>query len=149
MAAVAGAAAEMAQLEQNLDRAMGEVFGTMLGVSCARTESVARWRADDRRADWAGGRDERDAGAAERSKAGMRVSELMTGVGRRKWTRRCGTRWARWRTLVAGAWRATMRAGFEVFAVDATVVVGSRYELFSGGTIRVDRIYGVEGRFFR
>ena len=151
MAAVAGAAAEMAQLEQNLDRAMGEVFGTMLGVSCARTESVAPMEGQTIAAliGLAGAMSGTLVLQSE-SKAGMRVSELMTGVGTTEVDSTVRDAMGEMANMVAGAWKGydAMLAS-KCLLSTPTVVVGSRYELFSRrATIRVDRIYGVEGSFF-
>jgi chemotaxis protein CheX len=151
MATIAGATAEMAQLEQYLDRAMGEVFGTMLGMSCARTES-ARPMAGPTIAALIG-----LAGAMSgtlvlqsESATGMRVSELMTGIGTTEVDATVRDAMGEMANMVAGAWK-----GYDAVLASKcllstpTVVVGSRYELFSRrATIRIDRVYGFEGSSF-
>jgi CheY-specific phosphatase CheX len=81
MAALADGA-EIAQLEQSLDRAMGEVFGTMIGVNCARTESAAPMEGQTIAAliGLAGAMSGTLVLQSE-SAAAMHVSELMTGIG--------------------------------------------------------------------
>jgi chemotaxis protein CheX len=145
MAAVAGAMAETGQLEQYLDRAMGEVFGTMLGVSCARTEMTAAMEGQTIAAliGLAGAMSGTLVLQAE-SATGMRVSELMTGVGTTEVDSTVRDAVGEMANMVAGAWK-----GYDALLSTPTVVVGSRYELVSRrATIRIDRVYGFEGSFF-
>ena len=151
MAAVAGAMAEVAQLEQHLDRAMGEVFGTMLGVSCTRTEMPQAMEGPTIAAliGLAGAMSGTLVLQSE-SKAGMRVSELMTGVGTTEVDTMVRDAMGEMANMVAGAWKGydPMLAS-KCLLSTPTVVVGSRYELFSRrATIRIDRVYGFEESAF-
>jgi chemotaxis protein CheX len=151
MAAVAGATAELAQLEQYLDRAMGEVFGTMLGVSCARTESAARMEGQTIAAliGLAGAMSGTLVLQSE-SASGMRVAELMTGVGTTEVDSMVRDAMGEMANMVAGAWKGYDAVlSSKCLLSTPTVVVGSKYELFSRrATIRIDRVYGFEGSAF-
>jgi chemotaxis protein CheX len=150
MAAVADAA-EIAQLEGYLDRAMGEVFGTMIGVSCARTESGAPLEGQTIAAliGLAGAMSGTLVLQCESAPA-MHLSEVMTGVGTTEVDATVRDAMGEMANMVAGAWKGYDPAlASHCLLSTPTVVVGSRYELFSRrATVRIDRVYGVEGSVF-
>jgi chemotaxis protein CheX len=150
MAALADGA-EIAQLEQSLDRAMGEVFGTMIGVNCARTESAAPMEGQTIAAliGLAGAMSGTLVLQSE-SAAAMHVSELMTGIGPTEVDAMVRDAIGEMANMVAGAWKGYDPVlASKCLLSTPTVVVGSRYELFSRrATVRIDRVYGVEGSFF-
>jgi len=150
MAAVANGA-EIAQLEQRLDQAMGEVFGTMIGVSCSRTESAAPMEGQTIAAliGLAGAMTGTLVLQSE-SAAAMHLSDLMTGFTTTEVDATVRDAMGEMANMVAGAWKGYDPAlSSSCLLSTPTVVVGNRYELFSRrATVRIDRAYGVEGAVF-
>jgi chemotaxis protein CheX len=142
---------EIAQLEQSLDRAMGEVFGTMIGVSCARSESAAPMKGQTIAAliGLAGALTGTLVLQSE-SSAAMRVSDLMTGMSTTEVDATVRDAMGEMANMVAGAWKGyDPKLASGCLLSTPTVVVGTRYELFSRrATVRIDRVYGIEGSFF-
>jgi chemotaxis protein CheX len=143
--------AEVVRLEWLLDRAMGEVFGTMLGAKCIRSKEPAAMEGQTIAAliGLAGVM----AGTLvlqSESATAMRVSELMTGVTPTEVDSTVRDATGEMANMVAGAWKGYDPVlASKCLLSTPTVVVGSRYELFSRrATIRIDRVYEFEGSFF-
>jgi chemotaxis protein CheX len=150
MAAVA-VGAEVVRLEWLLDRAMGEVFGTMLGVKCIRTKEAAAIEGQTIAAlIGLAGAMTGTLVLQSPSAAAMRACELMTGVGPMEVDSTVRDAMGEMANMVAGAWKGYDPVlSSKCLLSTPTVVVGSRYELFSRrATIRIDRVYGFEGSFF-
>lgn len=148
MAALAGAPNATAELERLLDRAMDEVFGTMLGVACTRTE-LPEWGGQQTIAALIGLAGVMTGSLVLQSDAGaaMRMTELMTGVGPEEIDATVRDALGEMGNMVAGAWKGydPVLASHCLLSTP-TVVVGQRYELFSRkATICIDRAYAFEG----
>jgi len=147
MAAGAGAAApgKVAKFEQNLNRAVDEVFSTMMGVSCAPVEhgGVAGQETLSALIGLAGalsgamvlhcGRD-----------AALEITERLTGVAPAGVDAMVRDAVGEVCNMVAGAWKgydAELASG--CLLSTPTVVSGTSYEVFSQrAPIRMERSYG-------
>jgi chemotaxis protein CheX len=148
MRGLVGTPEAAAELERYLDRAMQEVFGTMLGVECDQAE-LPDWGDRETIAALIG-----LAGAMTGSlvlqseaRAGMRVAELMTGVGPEEVDATTRDAMGEMGNMVAGAWKGYDPVlASKCLLSTPTVVVGQRYELFSRkAAIQINRAYRFEG----
>ena len=144
MAALDVVEREIVRLEEFLDRAMGEVFGTMMGVSCSQADE--------------GGPMEGQTVAAliglagaltgtvvlQSTRAGaMHMCGCMTGVESTEVDATVRDALGEVGNMVAGAWKGyDPELASRCLLSTPTVVVGERYELFSRrALIRIDRAY--------
>lgn len=140
----AGRVDEIARWEEHLDRAVEEVFSTMVGVSCARSESAP---GDGERFSAVIGL----AGALSgslvlrtgRSDAG-RIAERMTGAAAEPAIVRDAV--GEICNMVAGAWKGRdPKLSSGCLLSTPTVVEGDKYELFSQrARVRIERTYQCE-----
>lgn len=148
MAALLSAPDELAELERLLDRAMGEVFGTMLGVECARAE-VPDWGDQPTIAALIGLAGALTGSLVLQSEAGAatRIAELMTGERPDAIDGTVRDAIGEMGNMVAGAWKGyDPKLASGCLLSTPTVVVGRRYEVFSRkATIRIGRAYRFEG----
>ena len=151
MTAHTGTLAKVARFEEYLDRAVGEVFATMMNMACAPTEPKST--------------SEREAIAAVIGLAGSMSGTLVlqsaghTAIGMAE--RLCGTKspaldatvrdaFGEICNMIAGAWKgldAELAGG--CLLSTPTVVAGSSYEIFSQrAPIRIERSYDFAGQSF-
>lgn len=147
MVATAGAETLVRTLGARLDRAMEEVFSTMLGVICSPAQ----------RGECTDGTQITAmiglAGAMRGSvvlqsgvSAALRLASLMTGVEALEVDTTVRDAVGEMANMVAGAWKGyDPELASRCLLSTPTVVVGERYELFSRKTpIRIDRSYRFE-----
>jgi chemotaxis protein CheX len=149
MATAPVAGREIARFEANLDRAVEEVFSTMIGVACVPAEAGALSGA-------AGGNMSAVVGLAgaisgslvlhSAGDAAMRIAERMTGMAPEGVDALVRDAIGEVCNMVAGAWK-----GFDpelssgCLLSTPTVVAGASYELFSQrAAIRIERSYRFE-----
>lgn len=147
MAALAVVEQEIARLEVYLDRAMGEVFGTMMGLKCGLAEDAGMVEGETVAALIG------LAGAltgnvvVQCSKAGaMRACGAMTGVESTEVDATVRDAMGEVANMVAGAWKGyDPELTSKCLLSTPTVVVGKKYEVFSRrALIRFERSYRFE-----
>jgi len=139
----------IAQFEDFLDRATGEVFSTMMGVECTLAAGVPFRDADEETISAVIGLAGALSGSlvlCTSSRAAMRVAETMMGVALEQVDGMVRDAIGEVCNMVAGAWK-----GFDPSLASGcllstpTVVAGSSYELFSQkAPIRIERGYRFE-----
>jgi chemotaxis protein CheX len=152
MAALEVVEQEIARLEGYLDRAMEEVFGTMMGMECSLAddpEHAAEAMEGETVAALIG-----LAGALagtvvlQCAKAGaLKISACLTGMELTEVDAMVRDAMGEVANMVAGAWKGQdPELASRCLLSTPTVVVGSRYELFSRrALIRIDRNYKFAG----
>jgi chemotaxis protein CheX len=149
MATAPVAGKEIARFEKNLDRAVEEVFSTMIGVACAPMEESPVSAGSGGRLSAVVGL----AGAISGSlvvhsgrEAAMRIAERMTGMVPEGLDPLVRDAMGEVCNMVAGAWK-----GFDPQLASGcllstpTVIAGASYDLFSQrAAIRIERGYGFE-----
>jgi chemotaxis protein CheX len=147
MATDADVSEEIAQLERYLDRAVEEVFSTMIGVGCSRTSSPHPTDGIMIAAliGLAGAMSGTLVLQTE-GPAAMRVSELMTGLAPTEVDPTVRDAMGEMANMIAGAWKGyDPQLSSACLLSTPTIVVGRRYELFSRrSVIRIDRVYAFE-----
>jgi len=147
----AGEPGVVGAFEASLDRAVDEVFSTMLGVACAPATSELRIDGSQISAviglagALSGSLVLRTSGAAA-----MRMAERMMGIAPPEVDSMVHDAVGEVCNMVAGAWKgfdSTLASG--CLLSTPTVVAGTSYELFSQrAPIRIDRSYGFDDRTF-
>ena len=141
----AAAEAEIARFEENLDRAVEEVFSTMVGVSCVPSSGAAGSPEGETISAVVG-----LAGAISGSlvvhcgsEGAMRIAEGMTGAAPESVDAMVRDAIGEVGNMVAGAWKgADPRLASGCLLSTPTVVAGTSYELFSQrAPIRIERSY--------
>jgi len=149
MAALPIAVKDVSRFEQTLDRAVEEVFSTMMGVSCTPAEGSARSGSEHGTISAVVGL----AGAISGSlvlhsdgDAAMRIAERMMGVAPEGVDAMVRDAMGEVCNMVAGAWKgADPELTSACLLSTPTVVAGSSYELFSQrAPIRIERSYRFE-----
>lgn len=135
-------------LAGRLDRAMDEVFSTMLGVGCDAVESGSR--PDELSVTALIGLAGIMTGTVmvqAVAAAAMRVAALMTGSEPPDVDATVRDAMGELANMVAGAWKGyDPELASHCLLSPPTVVTGSRYELFSKkATIRIERAYAFNG----
>lgn len=144
MAALAVVEREIVRLEGYLDRAMEEVFGKMMGLHCSQASEVDTVEGETVAAliGLAGAL----AGTLvlQSSQAGsMRICSSLTGMESTEVDETVRDAMGEVANIVAGAWKGyDQELASRCLLSTPTVIVGSRYELFSRrAPIRIDRVY--------
>ncbi|HEX4311319.1 MAG TPA: chemotaxis protein CheX [Acidobacteriaceae bacterium] len=144
MTALAVVEQELARLEGYLDRAMGEVFGTMMGVVCSQAGEVDPIEGQTVAAliGLAGALAGTVVVQCTRSGA-MGICGSLTGVESTEVDETVRDAMGEVANMVAGAWKGyDPDLASRCLLSTPTVIVGSRYELFSRrALIRIDRGY--------
>lgn len=135
------------QFEQRLDRAVDEVFRTMVGVPCLPVEEV--WRSGRQAISAVIGLAGAMSGAIvlhSGMQAAMRIAERMTGMAPAEANVMVRDAIGEVCNMVAGAWKGfdpVLSAG--CLLSTPTVVAGTSYELFGDrAPIRIERCYRFE-----
>lgn len=151
MAALDVVEQEIARLEGYLDRAMGEVFETMMGVSCRQAADAEASDGETIAAliGLAGALSGTVVVQCTRH-AAMRVCGHLTGVESTEVDETVRDAMGEVANMVAGAWKGyDPELTSRCLLSTPTIVVGSRYELFSRrALIRIDRNYRFEEQVF-
>ncbi len=138
-----------ARFEQNLDRAVEEVFSTMMGVSCAPAEAGASVGSEHGTIAAVVGL----AGAISGSlvlhsggNAAMRIAERMMGMAPEGVDAMVRDAMGEVCNMVAGAWKgADPELTSACLLSTPTVVAGTSYELFGQrAPVRIERAYRFE-----
>ncbi|HEY1502353.1 MAG TPA: chemotaxis protein CheX [Acidobacteriaceae bacterium] len=144
MAALAVVEQEIARLESYLDRAMEEVFGTMMGLVCSFAGEVDPLEGDTVAAliGLAGSLAGTTVVQCTRPGA-MRICGALTGVESTQVDETVRDAIGEVANMFAGAWKGyDPDLASHCLLSTPTVIVGSRYELFSRrALIRIDRTY--------
>ncbi len=147
MAAYAETWEESTVLKERLDRAIGEVFGTMVGVACveARDGAVVEGEAVCALIGLAGGMAGTVVVQASKA-AAMRISACLTGVEPEAVDATVRDAMGEVGNMVAGAWKGyDAELASRCLLSTPTVIVGKKYELFSRkAAIRIERVYRFE-----
>ncbi len=147
MAALDVVEQEIARLEEYLDRAMGEVFEKMIGLSCRQAADAEAPEGETIAAliGLAGALTGTVVVQCTRPTA-MRVCGCLTGVESTELDETVRDALGEVANMVAGAWKGyDPELASRCLLSTPTVVVGSRYELFSRrALIRIDRNYRFE-----
>ncbi len=147
MAAFAEAWKEIAVLEERLDRAMGEVFGMMMGVACVEASDGAAVEGETVCALIGLAGVLAGTVVVQASKAtAMRISACLTGAERESVDAMVRDAMGEVGNMVAGAWKGyDPELASRCLLSTPTVVVGKKYELFSRkAAIRIERVYRFE-----
>lgn len=147
MAAVAEI--QIGRFEENLDRAVEEVFNTMMGVSCVPAPGAGGAAPDQGSISAVVGLAGAISGSLvlhSGSEAAMRVAERMTGIAPESVDPMVRDAMGEVGNMVAGAWKGAdpvLASG--CLLSTPTVVAGTSYELFSQrAPIRIERRYCFE-----
>lgn len=149
MATLPVAVREVSRFEKNLDRAVEEVFSTMMGVSCRPAEGGAAVESGHGTISAVVGL----AGAISGSlvlhsggEAAMRIAERMMGMAPEGVDAMVRDAMGEVCNMVAGAWKgADPELTSACLLSTPTVVAGTSYELFSQrAPIRIERAYAFE-----
>jgi len=139
---------ELTQFERNLDRAMAEVFDTMVGVPCspappAPSPETSTLSAMIGLAGTLRGSVVLQSGSG----AARRIAERLTGAVPAELDATVRDAMGEVANMVAGAWKGYDPAlSSSCLLSPPTVVVGTRHELFTRRTpIRTERTYAFEG----
>ncbi len=148
MAALEVVEQEIARLEGYLDRAMEEVFGMMMGVECALAGEAEPMEGETVAAliGLAGALTGTVDLQCARAGA-LKISECLTGMAPEEVDAMVRDAIGEVANMVAGAWKGQdPELASRCLLSTPTVVVGSRYELFSRrALIRIDRSYKFQG----
>jgi chemotaxis protein CheX len=147
MAVLAEAWKEIAMLEERLDRAVGEVFATMIGVACAEVGEGPQVEGETVCAliGLAGAITGNVAVQAGKV-AAMRISACLTGAEPETVDAMVRDALGEVANMVAGAWKGyDAELASRCLLSTPTVIVGKKYELFSRkAAIRIERAYRFE-----
>lgn len=147
MAALAETWKEIALFEERLDRAIGEVFGTMMGMTCAEAADglVVEGETVCALIGLAGVMAGTVVVQASRA-AAMRISGSLTGVEPETVDATVRDALGEVGNMVAGAWKGyDPELASRCLLSTPTVIVGKKYELFSRkAAIRIERVYRFE-----
>lgn len=149
MAALEMVEREIARLEGHLDRAMGEVFGTMMGVSCSQTDEAGALEGQTVAALIGLAGSLTGTVVLQNTCAGaMRICGFLTGVESTEVDATVRDAIGEVANMVAGAWKGyDADLASQCLLSTPTVVVGEKYELFSRrALIRIDRSYRFDGQ---
>lgn len=144
MSALAVVEREIVRLEEFLDRAMGEVFGTMMGVSCSPAGDAGPMEGETVAALIGLAGALTGTVVLQSTRAGaMRMCGCLTGVESTEVDATVRDALGEVANMVAGAWKGyDPELASKCLLSTPTVVVGERYELFSRrALIRIDRSY--------
>ncbi|MFP5226420.1 MAG: chemotaxis protein CheX [Acidobacteriota bacterium] len=147
MAALAEAWKEIAVLEERLDRAMGEVFGTMMGVGCEEAGDGSGIEGETVCALIGLAGVLTGTVVLQASKAAaMRIAGCLTGVEPEAVDATVRDAIGEVGNMVAGAWKGyDPELASRCLLSTPTVIVGRKYELFSRkAAIRMERMYQFE-----
>lgn len=149
MASVAVAGEEIARFEGNLDRAVGEVFSTMMGVTCAPADGSRGGDRDRGKISAVVGLAGALSGSLvlhSGSAGAMRIAERMTGMAPEGVDGLVRDAMGEVGNMVAGAWKGfDPKLASGCLLSTPTVVAGDSYELFSQrAPIRIERSYSFE-----
>lgn len=147
----AAAETQIARFEENLDRAVEEVFSKMMGMSCTPAPGSAGGAEEWGRISAVVGLAGAISGSLvlhSGSEAAMRIAEQMTGVAPEGVDALVRDAMGEVGNMVAGAWKgADPRLASGCLLSTPTVVAGTSYELFSQrAPIRIERSYRFEER---
>lgn len=149
MAALADAWNVIAEFEKNLDRAMEEVFNTMMGVACSQSGESTEMVGETVSAmiGLAGIMTGTVAFQGTRA-AALNICFRLTGVESPEVDAIVRDAMGEMGNMVAGAWKGyDPDLASRCLLTTPTIVVGERYELFSRkAAIRIDRAYRFEGQ---
>jgi chemotaxis protein CheX len=151
MAAVPAAEKEIARFEERLDRAVEEVFGTMMAVSCVPVRRTGDRVPEQGTLSAVVGL----AGAISGSlvlesggDAAIRIAERLTGTQPQTVDALVRDAIGEMANMIAGAWKgADPELASGCLLSTPTVVAGTNYQLFSQrAAIRIERRYAFEKR---
>lgn len=149
MAALEVVEKEIARLEGFLDRAVEEVFRTMMGVACSLAGDSEPMEGETVTALIGLAGSLTGTVALQSTRAGaMKISGTLTGMDPTEVDATVRDAIGEVGNMVAGAWKGyDPDLASRCLLSTPTVVVGSRYELFSRkALIRIDRNYKFEGQ---
>jgi chemotaxis protein CheX len=147
----AAAETQIAHFEENLDRAVEEVFSMMMGVSCVPARGSSGEKKEQGTISAVVGLAGVISGSLvlhSGSEAAMRIAERMTGIAPEGVDAMVRDAMGEVGNMVAGAWKgADPELVSGCLLSTPTVVAGTSYELFSErAPIRIERSYGFEER---